>query len=145
MYRYVMNNTNTINNDDLGLKFNALSSEFRRLLLGLIYTDGPVYQSDILKHVGVESNKLAYHLNILRTANLISREYGRNGKNVSRYSIKEDGTKFLENIGAQNKLKMLNTPVLNSHQRHKNHNRFQFGKNQQHQKKAVSQRKIITA
>ena len=141
MYRYVMN---TINND-LDLKFNALSSEFRRLLLGLIYTDGPVYQSDILKHVGVESNKLAYHLNILRAANLINREYGRNGKNVSRYSIKEDGTKFLESIGARNKLEMLNRPVLTDHQRHKNHSKFQFGKNQQHHKKAVSQRKIIAA
>jgi DNA-binding MarR family transcriptional regulator len=72
------------------------------------YHDGPIYQSDILKHVSVESNKLAYHLNILRAAGLIDREYGRDGRNVSRYSIKEDGTKFLENIGAMDKLGSLN-------------------------------------
>lgn len=98
---------NTVGNDNLDLKLNALSSRFRRLLLGLIYTDGPIYQSDILKHVSVESNKLAYHLNILRAAGLIDREYGRNGRNVSRYSIKENATRFLENIGAIDKLRSL--------------------------------------
>ena len=95
-------------NNNLDLKLNALSSEFRRVLLGLIYTEGPIYQSDILKHVSVESNKLAYHLNILRAAGLIDREYGRNGRNVSRYLIKEEGTRFLENIGATDKLGSLN-------------------------------------
>jgi hypothetical protein len=97
-----------MNDTPLDLKLNALSSGFRRVLLGLIYTDGPLYQSDILKHVSVESNKLAYHLNILRAAGLIDREYGRNGRNVSKYLIKEHGTKFLENIGATDKLGSLN-------------------------------------
>jgi hypothetical protein len=98
--------------NDLDLKLNALSSGFRRLILGLIYTDGPIYQSGILKHVRVGSNKLAYHLNILRAAGLIDREYGRNGKNVSRYSIKEDGIRFLENIGALDELRGLSKQKL---------------------------------
>lgn len=97
---------NTISNN-LDLKLEALSSEFRRSILGLVYTEGPVYQSDILKHVGVASNKLAYHLNMLRAAGLINREYDRNGRNVSIYSIKEDGTRFLKNIGALDELKSL--------------------------------------
>ena len=55
----------------------------------------------------MESNKLAYHLNLLRAAGLIKREYGRDGRKISTYSIKEDGTKFLRNIGAIDELNRL--------------------------------------
>jgi predicted transcriptional regulator len=87
------------------IKIKALSNEFRRLILGLLYTDGPMYQSDILKHVDIRSNLLAYHLDILTTANMVEREYSeRRGQNFSLYSIKEGGEKFLELIGAKSRL-----------------------------------------
>jgi hypothetical protein len=44
---------------------------------------------------------------MLCDANLVGREYERHGKNVARYSIKEDGIRFLENIGAIDKLRRL--------------------------------------
>jgi predicted transcriptional regulator len=88
--------------------FRALSNELRRLLLGLIYTDGPMYQSDIARHVEVKSNLLAYHLEILRKANLVERKYAeRSGQNFSLYSITEQGKKFLELIGAKAKLESM--------------------------------------
>jgi predicted transcriptional regulator len=88
--------------------FHALSNELRRVLLGLLYADGPMYQSDIAKHVKIKASLLAYHLEILRKANLIERKYGeRSGQNFSLYSIKDEGKKFLEAIGAKTKLDSL--------------------------------------
>jgi DNA-binding HxlR family transcriptional regulator len=140
-------NMNTIDNN-LDLKLNALSSRFRRLLLGLIYTDGPLYQSDILKHVGIESNKLAYHLNILYTAGLVDRDYERNGKNISKYSIKEDGVKFLSNIGAIDELKGLAKSGFQSaiHSRSVNRNRSETRyQGKQHTRALRTKRQVITA
>lgn len=93
--------------DNLDLKLKALSSSFRRNILGLVYVYGEIYQSDIMKHVEVDSNLLSYHLNLLCDADLIGRNYSRDGKNLSRYYVKEDGEKFLEFIGAKNKLKKI--------------------------------------
>jgi DNA-binding MarR family transcriptional regulator len=85
--------------------FRALSNELRRVLLGLIYTDGPMYQSDIAKQVEIEPNLLSYHLKILLAANLINRKYSeRSGQNFSLYSATEEGKKFLELIGSKPKL-----------------------------------------
>jgi hypothetical protein len=44
---------------------------------------------------------------MLCDANLVGREYERHGKHVARYSIKEDGRRFLKNIGAIDKLERL--------------------------------------
>ena len=44
---------------------------------------------------------------MLCDANLVGREYERHGKHVARYSIKEDGIRFLKNIGAVDKLRRL--------------------------------------
>ena len=93
--------------DKTGLKLKALTSDIRRTLLGLIFSNGPMYQSEILKHIQIDSNLLAYHLKILYTANLINRNYERHGKNFSKYWIKEDGEKFLDFIGAKEELKKL--------------------------------------
>lgn len=123
-----------------------MSSEFRRLILGLVYTDGPIYQSDILRHVGVASNKLAYHLNILRAARLIDREYGRNGKNVSMYSIKEDGIRFLKNIGALDELKGLTKQKYRPTNRPPSINSSRFVKTKYpHSRTLVSKRKVLAA
>jgi DNA-binding HxlR family transcriptional regulator len=94
-------------NDKTDLKIKALTTDIRRTLLGLIFSNGPMYQSEILKHIKIDSNKLAYHLNMLYRANLIDRSYKRHGRNFSKYWIKEDGEKFLDFIGAKKELKKL--------------------------------------
>jgi hypothetical protein len=55
----------------------------------------------------MDSNRLAYHLNMLYKAHLINRSYGRNGKKYSKYWIKKDGEKFLDFIGAKEELKKI--------------------------------------
>jgi predicted transcriptional regulator len=91
----------------MDLKLKAFSNEIRRLLLGLIFTNGPIYHSEIMKHIQMDSNRLAYHLNMLYAADLIDRSYGRDGKKYSKYWLKKDGEKFLEFIGAKEELKKI--------------------------------------
>ncbi len=87
-------------------KMKAVSNGFRRLVLGLLYTsNGPMHPSDILEHVEINSNLLAYHLGILVSANMVEQRYSeREGQKFSLYSIKEEGRKFLEQIGAKTRL-----------------------------------------
>ena len=95
-------------NGKMNLKLKAVSHEIRRLLLGLMFTNGgPIYHSEILKHIQISSNKLTYHLNILYNANLIDRSYERHGSRYSKYSITKDGEKFLDFIGARDELKKI--------------------------------------
>jgi len=94
--------TLTLSNPDKMLK--ALSHEFRRLLLGLIYTYEGIHPSELQKHVNAESNKIAHHLNILVEAGLVQREFSREGKSFAKYRVKNEGEKFLEFIGAKEEL-----------------------------------------
>jgi predicted transcriptional regulator len=90
---------------DVDLKLKALSNRFRRFLLGLVYANGKMHPSDIAKHVQTDSNFIAYHLNILIEANLLEKSYERHGNQLSEYMVTEDGKKFLDFIGATEKLK----------------------------------------
>jgi len=96
---------------DTDLRFKALSNEIRRVILGLLYMNGPMYQSNILENIEIKSNRLVYHLNLLCKAGLIGKDYTRDGKNFSKYWIKETGKKYLDFIGAS---KELSTKRLNS-------------------------------
>jgi predicted transcriptional regulator len=118
-------------NDQKDVKLKALTTDIRRTLLGLIFSNGPMYQSEILKHIKIDSNKLAYHLNILCSANLIDRSYERHGKNFSKYWIKEDGEKFLDFIGAKKELKRLSN--------HSNHLGIETSKRFQTASKLISE------
>jgi predicted transcriptional regulator len=87
------------------LKFKALSSEFRRFLIGFIYAYGPMYESDIRKNVKIDSNALAYHLRILVNAGLLQNKFtARKGKKFSKYHITEEGTKFLDFLGVKEEI-----------------------------------------
>lgn len=90
---------------DVDLKLKALSNRFRRFLLGLVYANGKMHPSDIAKHVQADSNFIAYHLNILVEASLLRKSYERHGSQLSEYMVTEDGKKFLDFIGATEKLK----------------------------------------
>lgn len=99
-------------NTDLRIK--TLSNKFRRFLLGLIYTEGrPMYQSDVLKHVNVKSNLLAYHLKLLTDSGLLYNKFERReGKRFSKYSITLDGIRALEYIGVKSDLDQI-TSIVN--------------------------------
>ena len=89
-------------------KFKALTNEFRRFLVGLLYASGPMYQSDILKNVKVDSNLLAYHLNILVAAGLVRNEFvSREGRKFSRYYVTDEGVRFLDFLGVKDQLEIL--------------------------------------
>jgi len=89
-------------------KFKALSSEFRRFLVGLLYAYGPMYQSDIQKNVKVDSNMLSYHLNILVNADLVKNEFvSREGRKFSKYNVTDEGEKFLDFLGVKDQLEKL--------------------------------------
>lgn len=75
----------------------AVSNSFRRLVLGLLYTDGPMSESDILKHVEIEQDLLAYHLETLVSANMVEQK-------PSLYSLTNDGINFLKLVGADKRL-----------------------------------------
>jgi DNA-binding transcriptional ArsR family regulator len=94
---------------DVDLKLKALSNRFRRFLLGLVYANEKMHPSDIAKHVQADSNFVAYHLNILTEANLLKKSYERQGNHLSEYMVTEDGRKFLDFIGASEKLKEMTT------------------------------------
>ncbi|WP_337863343.1 winged helix-turn-helix domain-containing protein [Nitrososphaera sp.] len=94
---------------DVDLKLKALSNRFRRFLLGLVYANEKMHPSDIAKHVQADSNFVAYHLNILTEANLLKKSYERHGNRLSEYMVTEDGRKFLDFIGASEKLKEMTT------------------------------------
>jgi len=98
------------------MKMKAVSNGFRRLVLGLLYTaNGPMYQSDIADHVEIKPNLLAYHLEILVSANMVEKKYSeRQGQKFSSYSIKEEGSKFLEQIGAKSRLDAINNDDVSS-------------------------------
>lgn len=72
--------------------------------MALVYSNGKMHPSDIAKHVQTDSNFIAYHLNILIDANLLRKSYARHGNHLSEYVVTEDGTKFLDFIGATEKL-----------------------------------------
>lgn len=98
------------NTDEQVDRIKVLSNEIRRLLLGLLYSEGPMYHADLARHLGIKSTSLlTYHLDLLVKAKLIEKSYSNNreGQNFSKYAIKEDGERFLELIGAKNELKPL--------------------------------------
>jgi len=89
-------------------RFKALSSEFRRFLIGFLYAYGPMYESEIRKNVKIDSNTLAYHLNILVDAGFLKNEFSdREGRRFSKYSVADEGMRFLDFIGAKEELERL--------------------------------------
>lgn len=100
--------TEVLKKKEMDPKFKAVSSEFRRFLIGFLYVYGPLFESDIRGNVKINSSALAYHLKILVEAGFLRNEFvGREGKKFSKYHITEEGVKFLDFLGAKKELERL--------------------------------------
>jgi len=73
-------------------RLRALGNDTRLALLGLIYVREEASFSQIKRETRMESNKLAYHMRILKDAGLI--KFYKNG-----YLVTNDGEKLMKNLG----------------------------------------------
>lgn len=78
--------------DLLSKRINAINNETRLSLMGLLYLNGRSKFTDLSDETEMVSNKLSYHLNILKESKFIE-------KNKDQYQITEEGIKFIEKIG----------------------------------------------
>jgi len=103
---FVEKNIGLLLHPETDVKVMAISNRTRRIILGILYVYGPLFNRDLKKYTGLSSNKLAYHMKILKRAGYVSNTYlsERSGKTFSKYSITEEGIRFLEYIGAKSKL-----------------------------------------
>ena len=77
-------------------KIEAINNKTRLALMGLLYIRNDRIFSELSKEVDMDSNKIAYHLNILIESDLVKRSKGK-------YKLTGVGKRFLKEIGfAQN-------------------------------------------
>jgi len=79
---------------------NALNNKNRLALLGLLYLDSMISFTDMANETKIESNKLAYHLNVLINTKLIF-------KKNNKYALTNKGKKILRDIGFIEEIKEL--------------------------------------
>lgn len=84
----------------LSKKLNALNNKSRLALMGLLYIEKKKNFSEIADETNMDSNNLAYHLNILLDTELIQRKNGE-------YHLTRTGKKFLKDIGFINKIQKI--------------------------------------
>jgi len=80
-----------------------LNSETRLEILSYLYKEGSMYMADLSKRLGMEPNKLSYHLQMMNDK-LIKQELTREGRKLSKYSIMEKGVHFLDILGLKHEL-----------------------------------------
>ncbi len=72
--------------------YKALGNKIRLQAFHIISKQQPISFNDI------ERGLLAYHLGVLKAAGLITVEYKRSGKEISKYSLTREGEKFLQGL-----------------------------------------------
>lgn len=87
-------------------RIKAVADKTRRSIMAILYVRGPLFNTEIGRRMKLEPNALAYHLNLLLDAGYVQKELvsERVERNYSRYSISEEGVRFLDFIGAKPKL-----------------------------------------
>jgi len=71
--------------------YTALDNPIRLKAYLLIRDSGEVPFHEITKAMGVESGLLAYHLGVLKAANIIDMRYERVGREISKYRLSKRG------------------------------------------------------
>jgi DNA-binding transcriptional ArsR family regulator len=71
--------------------YTALDNAIRLRAYLLIRDGGEIPFHEIAKAMGVESGLLAYHLAVLKVANIIEMRYERVGREISRYRLSKRG------------------------------------------------------
>lgn len=88
------------------LQLRALSHDIRLTLLYLIFREGPIKPSEIQEYIDIPSNKLAYHLGVLKDAGLVINRYVKRSKEgYSEYSCTDDAKRYLAALGVKAKTK----------------------------------------
>ena len=71
--------------------YTALDNPIRLKAYLLIRASGDIPFHALAKRLGVESGLLAYHLGVLKVADLVEMRYERAGREISRYRLSERG------------------------------------------------------
>jgi len=71
--------------------YTALDNPIRLKAYLLIRESGDIPFHTMAKRLGVESGLLAYHLGVLKVADLVEMRYERSGREVSKYRLSERG------------------------------------------------------
>jgi len=78
--------------------YKALGNKIRLQAFHIISKQQPISFNDISNKINIERGLLAYHLGVLKAAGLITVEYKRSGKEISKYSLTREGEKFLQGL-----------------------------------------------
>lgn len=80
------------------LKYRALDNELRLKAFLTVGENPGISFNELARKLKVEKGLLAYHLGVLKSANLLSMNPRREGKKLSHYRITEEGERFLEKV-----------------------------------------------
>ncbi|MGC8832131.1 MAG: transcriptional regulator [Thermoproteota archaeon] len=80
------------------LKYGALDNELRLKAFLIVGKNPGISFNELARKLKVEKGLLAYHLGVLKSANLLSMNPQREGKKFSHYSMTEEGREFLEKV-----------------------------------------------
>ncbi|MEM3693693.1 MAG: helix-turn-helix domain-containing protein [Candidatus Bathyarchaeia archaeon] len=78
------------------LKYGALDNEYRLKAFLTIGENEGISFNDLARKLGIERGLCAYHLGILKAANLVALDLERRGRSSSHYRLTDEGRKFLE-------------------------------------------------
>lgn len=79
-------------------KYGALDNELRLKAFLTVGKNPGISFNELARKLKVEKGLLAYHLGVLKSANLLSMSLQREGKKFSHYRITEEGRKLLEKV-----------------------------------------------
>jgi len=86
------------NNEQLLIAYKALSHPIRLKAIIEIAKNPGISFSELLEKLAVKSSLLAYHLAVLKSADLVTIRYERKSKKVSHYYLTEFGERILKEI-----------------------------------------------
>ncbi|MEM2123401.1 MAG: helix-turn-helix domain-containing protein [Candidatus Bathyarchaeia archaeon] len=85
-------------------RYGALDNENRLRAFLAIYENPGISFNEIARRVGVKRELLAYHLSVLKAADLVAMNLDRRGKAISNYQPTEEGKALMEAILSEHEL-----------------------------------------
>lgn len=80
------------------MKYGALDNELRLKAFLTVAENPGVSFNELARKLKVEKGLLAYHLGVLKSANLLSMNPQREGRKTSHYMLTEEGEKILKKV-----------------------------------------------
>ncbi len=81
--------------------YTALDNPIRLKAFRLIHDSPGVPFNEIAKYVRVDSGLLAYHMGVLKTAEIVDVTYGRQGRQVTSYRLSPRGKELFADLFAK--------------------------------------------